>query len=389
MEAYILDSLYRRTQVVDKFESLIWTERFRTYGDFEMTMHSTRENRNRLKPGTRLATNVSYRVMTVETFEDKIDADGKRVLTTKGRSLEQILEDRVAKKTLSNLTTEPTWVITGAPAAIARQIFHDICVLGKLNPGDIIPFVVEGTIMPTDTIVEPIGPITAEIDPTTVYTAIKDICDAYDLGFRLVRNFDSSQLYFDIYAGSNRTSSQKILPSVVFAPELDNLQNISELSTIAVAKNVAYVFSPAGFQVVYAFGVDPLVAGFERRILVVKADDITIDNPNVTAALIQRGKEELSKNVSFTAFDGEVNPNSLYKYGRDYHLGDLVDMRNTDGATNTMRVEEQIFVSDKEGDRSYPTLANKDFINPGSWRALDYNKIWTDFGVSEFWADQI
>lgn len=390
MEVYILDSLYRRSQVVDRFESLIWTERFKAFGDFELILNSTLENRTRFSVGSRLAINESYRVMTVETVEDATDSEGRQHLTLRGPSLEEILDDRIARGSMASLTVEPKWILTGLPVDIAKKIFHDICVLGTLNPGDVIPSVIEGTIFPTDTIAAPSGSITYEIEPKTVYLAIKELCDLYDIGFRLVRNFDTSQLYFDVYMGSDRTTQQSTLPSVVFSPHLDNLQNTKELTTTAMYKNVAYVFSPVGYEIVYPLDVDPATNGFERHVLMVKADDITDTVPaTASAKMIQRGKEELSKNQRFAAFDGELNQYSTYKYGVDYNLGDLVELRNIDGVTNNMRVTEQIFVSDKEGERSYPTLSINKFITPGSWSAWDYNQVWIDLGLTEYWSNQI
>lgn len=390
MEVYILDSLYRRERVIDQFESVIWTERYAAAGDFELALHSTTANRKLLRTGTRLAINESYRVMEVETFEDNTDADGRKILTVRGRSLEKIMDDRIARPSLADLTTMPKWTLTGTPGAIARKIFHDICVLGVLDPGDIIPLVTEGSLFPADTIAEPVDDITVEIEPTTVYTAIKNISDIYDLGFRLVRNFDMGQLYFDVYSGSDRTTSQSVLAPVIFSPDLDNLQNTTELTTIAIAKNVALVLSPVGHEWVYPLDVDPTVSGFERRVLLVKADDIQDTDPLIASAkMIQKGNEELAKNRSLSAFDGEINQNSAYKYGTHYNLNDLVEMRNTDGVTNNMRVTEQIFVSDQQGDRSYPTLAISKFITPGSWLSWDYNQTWLDLDSSpETWADQ-
>ena len=55
MEVYILDSLLRRVQTVEKFESLVWTERYSAWGDFEIHIVSTLENRNRFIPGVQLA----------------------------------------------------------------------------------------------------------------------------------------------------------------------------------------------------------------------------------------------------------------------------------------------------------------------------------------------
>lgn len=399
MEVYTLDSLLRRDQVVDKFESLIWTERFSSKGDFELTLHSTVASRALFKAGTRLALNESYRVMTVDTIEDKVDVEGRALLTIKGPSLEDILEDRVAKKTLSDLTVEPKWGITGTPGAITEAVFRTMCTIygtEYLDLADVIPFYVQGTIFPADTIPLPSDPITVWLEPDTVYNVIKDICDLYDLGFRLVRNFDTSQLYFNIYAGSDRTTSQTGLAPVVFAPNLDNLQNTTELTSTATYKNVAYVFSPVGFEIVFPQGVDPAVEGFERHVLLVKADDIDAEltggnAATATAMMIQRGNEELSKNRRLAAFDGELNQNgSNYKYDIDYRLGDLVEMRNVDGVTNKMQVTEQIFVSDVEGDRSYPTLSINQFITPGSWIAWDYNQVWFDLDLdtTETWAIQ-
>jgi hypothetical protein len=41
-------------------------------------------------------------------------------------------------------------------------------------------------------------------------------------------------------------------------------------------------------------------------------------------------------------------------------------------------VTEQIFVSDLEGDRSYPTLQAVDLVQPGSWSAWSRTGIWND-----------
>jgi hypothetical protein len=218
------------------------------------------------------------------------------------------------------------------------------------------------------------------LTPQSVYKAVKDICDVWNLGFRLLRNFDQSQLYWDIYTGSDRTTQQTALAPVIFSPDLDSLQNTTELTSIESSKNVAYVFAKNGFLEVYPQDVDPEIDGFDRRVLVVDANDIDLPaGPDLDAAMLQRGKEELSKVRPYQAFDGEINQRSQYKYGVDYILGDIVEMRNIDGITNQMRVTEQIFVSDKEGERSYPTLAVNTFINTGSWLSWESNKKWIDY----------
>lgn len=381
MEVYILDSLFRRVQVVDKFESLIWTERFKDIGDFELHVHSTLESRSRFFEGVMLAHNESHRVMTVKTVEDKTDDEGRKTLIVKGDSIEDILLDRIAKKN-GPVVLDGTekWSLTGTPGNIARQIFNEICVLGLRDVADIIPFINEGPgPLPDDTISEPTDSITVEIEITSVYDAIKQLCDLYGMGFRLVRNYDASELYFDIYMGNDRTTAQTVLPAVVFSPDLDNLKNTSSLSTISGYKNIALVISPIGSSVVTAQDIDPSIDGFNRRVLYVEASDITDADTGVNQTKrIQRGKEALSQHRRFSGFDGEISQISQYKYGVDVNVGDMVEVRNVDGVTNQMQVTEWIFVQDREGQRSYPTLSLNTFITPGSWLAWNFNQTWLD-----------
>lgn len=388
MELYTLDSQLRRAAVIDRFESMIWTERFSAWGDFELHIFSTPEMRRLLPAGTLLAMSDSYRVMKVELVENTIDADGREMLKISGRSIEAFLADRLARDSLANLTAQPKWVMTDTPQGIAQWIFHQVCRVGILFDEDKIPFIAGymSAFLPLGNIAPPDDPITIELGLISVYNAIQEICNAYTLGFRIVRNFDNSELYFDVYYGNDRTTLQTTLAPVVFAPDLDNLTNISELTSTANYRNVAYVFHPNAVQIVTADGVSVEVEGFERRVLYVDASDIEL--PAGTAlnnALQQRGREELAKARPVQAFDGELPSNSPYRYEVAYSLGDLVEMRNSDGVTNQMRVTEQIFVSDAQGERSYPTLAIDRFITPGSWFAWDYNQTWST--ADGFWGD--
>lgn len=389
MEMYVLDASLRRNEVVDVFESLIWTERFQKEGDFQLQVNSTAANKALFKSGTMLALNESMRIMVAETFEDTISQDGEKSLQITGRSIEKVLYDRIARGAMTSLTTESKWNLNGTPGAIMRKIFHDICVTGTLSSADVIPFIYEGTLLPASTISESTTVVDIPLEPMTVGDALVQIGEQYDLGFRMLRNGDLSQIYFDVYSGSDRTTGQTTLPAVIFSPDLGNLQDTKALVSDAVYKNCAYVFSPAGFKVVWLDGIDPASAGFDKKILVVVAEDIT-DPVTADAQMTQRGLSELSKNRQISAFDGEITQYSDYKYGLDYQLGDLIELRNTDGSTNKMRVTEQIFVSDKEGDRNYPTLSVNQFITPGSWLSWDSNQKWADLdtNTTAVWANQ-
>jgi len=387
MEVYVLDDLLRRIAVIDLYESFIWKERWLGQGDFELVIQATSEYRSLLKEGTQLVQNNSDRVMTIETALVKKDDDGRSMLTVTGPSLEQIMEDRVATEGLAGLTSETNWVVTGTPGNVARHIFQKICVEGILNPGDIIPFMTPGSIYPPNTIPEPDTTFSAAIPMSTVYEALMELCEIYGLGFRLVRNKDTSQLYFNVYTGDDRTTQQTLVPAVVFSSGLDNLSNITELSTTAKSKNVAYVFSLNDSLIVYGEGASAETTGFDRRVVYIDATDIELPaGPALTAILTNKGLDELAKTTPVTAFDGEINIHGKYKYGVDYKLGDLVEMRNDAGSTNFMRVTEQIFVCDREGERSYPTLSIDSYIVPGSWESWG-NETWDGGDPDETWDE--
>ena len=265
MDLYVLDSQLRRTEIVDVYKSLIWTERYSEYGDFELVVHDSPTIRNLLVPDTKVVILESDRVMVVETIEGHEDDEGNDTVTITGRSLELLLEQRAAMPAMASLTTRSKWEVTGVPGVIARNIFKDVCVDGDLDSGDILPYYHTGTITPAGNIPEPSESVTLALDPADLYTSEKKICDTYRLGFRIVRNADLSELYFEVYTGNDRTSGQALKSPVIFSKALDSLSNITELTSLAAYKNVAYVFAKNGSLKVYADNVDESVSGLDRK----------------------------------------------------------------------------------------------------------------------------
>lgn len=465
MEVYILDDLLRRNTIIDRYESCIWTERYSAHGDFQLVIHSNLRSRSQLVEGTRLTINKSKKVMVIENVENRDDSEGRSLLTVTGRSLEASLQDRAVRRDMDGLDTDPTFVLDPNPPATAlRSLFNYICVAGSLDEADVIPLITAGSLYPVDTIAEPEENVTLAFDPTDLYTAIKQACDVYGLGFRLYRGPDTETLYFNIYIGSDRTSSQTSLPAVIFSPDLENITNTAEFRSIEKYKNVALVISKLRSVWVFADDAAVTATGLDRRVLTVNATDIEIPAYGITQAqvstietilkdydpvadadlfvklannttlttveldilksyitsgtspltapqktaldeiivhyedwratvipaheelLTKRGQDELTKYKPMKAIDGEIALDTGYRYGVDYELGDLVEMRNDDGLTNRMRVTEQIFVDDVQGERSYPTLALDEFITPGTWFAWDANGVWDD--ALGTWDDQ-
>ena len=178
------------------------------------------------------------------------------------------------------------------------------------------------------------------------------------------------------------------MPAVVFGPDFDNITNTKNFASTVGVKNIAYVFSPVGYEIVAAPDVDPDIAGFERKVLMVRADDIDDGVPaTATAKMIDRGLEALAQLRDIQAFDGQVGDTSQYTYDTDYYLGDIIEVRGYDGQANLMRVTEQIFVQDEAGARTYPTLVAKKLITADSWLGWS-NMTWLDLDAdSTTWGD--
>lgn len=382
MEVYVLDEWLRRIEVIDLFESCVWTDRFALSGDVELVVEGSQNFRRILTEGVILACNESDRIMQIVTVERTQDDQDRKMIKVKGVSAESFyLDNRVAIKTISPTEDITTWPFLGLPAEIAREIFNSICVRGRVSSRDILPFYVEGNTYPKDTIAEPLIAVNYEVKPGTVYSALVDICASYDLGFRIVRNQDWSELRFNVYSGNDRTTRQSGVPAVVFSSSMDNLSGINEFESSAEYKNCAVVtHNTKGVIVVYSENVDPSVAGFDRRAILVDGNgvDSKLTGTDLTKALQDLGKQELAKLGRLAAFDGEVSQFGAYKAGLDYFLGDLVEIQSETGANSIMRVTEQIYASDAQGDRSYPTLSVNKYITPGSWASWDYAQTWTD-----------
>lgn len=389
MEWYTLDDSLRRDEVIEGFKSFIWTERYSAWGDFQIVIKSSGAARSLLSVGTRIGMNESDRVMTIETVDDTSDADGVRELTVTGRSIEAWLDDRAAMPALVGTGTTEKWSLTGTPGGIARSMFSTICVSHVLDPGDTIPFYQAGTIFMPGTIAEPTEIITIEFEPGSLYAGIKQVCDIWALGFRLVKDGDTGKVYFDVYTGDNRTSEQTARPAVIFSQDMDNIGKTSSLRSNAAYKNVAYVFTKQDAMQVFADDVLPTITDAERRILVVRADDVDM-TPGVAldALMIIKGRQALADNREVYALDGEIPQYQTFRYGVDYKLGDMVEERTIVGDSNYMIVTEQIFISDAEGERAYPTLSLSTFVSPGSWKSHIPTEHWADVGIDVHWADE-
>lgn len=278
--------------------------------------------------------------------------------------------------------------LTGYAQDILYTLWDEIVVNGTYTEADKIPELIPFSPYPPGSIPWPDRRIAVKLSATDLLSIFEDICEATNIGFRLVVNkFSSHKLHFEVYSGNDLTSEQFDRPPVIFSPKLDNLAGVREISSAEEHKNVVCLTSPEGTAYVYAPNVDTSVEGFQRRVLMMDVSSTTLDKDETfpTEEMVTAALAELEKYKSTYELDGEIPKNSEFIYGEDYELGDIVEMRNSQGSKNRMRVTEQIFVSDGEGMRSYPTLTTIETVMPGSWSSFEWNVEWED--AEGHWGD--
>lgn len=367
MDVYILDTLFRRTQVVDKYVSFIWTERYSDIGDFQLVIKSNASVRSMFKPNVFLTIRESTEVMRIETLEDSVDENGEMLLTVKGYTLCSLMNDR-----LYYAASGPV-LFTDTPSNVVYTMINEVCVLGaSTGPVDIYPQLIVYVGYPTGDIPYPSDVINWSQDNAQLIDPVKQICSTYNIGFRTIllenpnRSIESI-IILSIYMGSNRTAARgaDALSTVVFSADLDNLQNTTNLKTIDNAKNVAYatgIYSDgtAGPSLIQnAPGVSGDPSGYDRRIMYLEVDipDTITDPLAVVAYIQQKATEALIATGGSALFDGELNEADNYVYNTDYELGDLVEFRDLDRNVYYKTITEQIFSCDENGTKAYPTIA--------------------------------
>lgn len=384
MDIYILDVTFAEVELLSEYTSMIWNERLAEPGDFELTVVSSPENKNLLRIGTYLGTNKSPRVMKIETVEEKVSEEGERILEISGRSLELIFSKRVARMYFTMMDQDEVWLFQNKkPAAIMREMFNKICRDGVLSSRDKIPYLStwgskDVKTYPDGDIEEPNIPITMEVGLKRLDEAFKQVTDGYPvLGYRLYRRHGMpSHLYFDVYTGRDRTLNQTANPPVVFSLPWGNLDSYTNLDSIADYYDSAYVFSKYGVARVN----DSATSGFDRNVLYLEVTGQEVDNlrgTSLTNYLTERGLEALQEHRREAIFDGEIPQDSIYTYMEDYNLGDYVDLVGDGGVGARMMIIENIFVSDNEGFRSYPTFRMDEHISPDTWSGLRGGEVWS------------
>lgn len=233
MQAYLLDKNYIAQEILDEYDSFLWTDRYYECGDFEYYTGATKEKIDAWKVGYFLKTSFSDRVMIIENRDIDTDVEDGPKLKITGESAEALLKRRVI---IEKVTYEKNTNV--------QTIIKEIITKNLINPSDekrkIPNFIFEDS---TDTtITAAVLKKKKEFYGEEVYTVVQEMCEAYGFGFKVTLD-SQNRFIFKLYNGVDRSFNQKALPYVVFSPEFDNIANTSYDYTTVDKQNVVYLKS--------------------------------------------------------------------------------------------------------------------------------------------------
>lgn len=356
MKLLILDEDLVAVGILDDFQSLIWTERYWSYGDFELVVVADEINLLYLQLNYYIWIQESECVMIIEELTINTDAEDGNTITVKGRSLESILERRVI------------WNMTRVQGNFQDGIKR-ILDLNIISPED------EDRRVPNLTFKRNTDPHLTELTMdkqwtgNNLYEAIQEICEEKRVGFKITLN--GTTFEFMLYVGVDRSYEQTANPYIVFSPGFGNLVNTeyyeSELNNKTLTLVAGEDWGDTRRRVVVMKPGGGLT-GLKRKELYTDARDIQaknddgsyMTNEEYNELLAIRGFEKLSECYEDYVFDGEVDPFAMFKYGTDYFMGDLVQVMNEFKIESRSRITEFIRSYDAEGIKNYPTFIIED-----------------------------
>lgn len=341
--------------ILEKFQSAIWHEKFYDKGEIEIIAPCTQETLNLLKTGNIVLKNDIKSVKNQVFMEIKqitITSDDEQgdVITANGVSSSELLERRIVWRTRKfvnkNIVDVLYTLVLGEMGAIFSE--EEFSNLEQYNPLSSARSLSLYSLKAD----RPNIPITLTMQTTgkNVLESVKQLCAENGLGFKITTLVNYKEKKDNVIYGLNGDfcKFQILVPvdrtkSVIFSDDFDNIFNATYVKNITNSKNIALLAARGEgvdrerfiFFKDYAkeyrnittntqeYG--SLVTGYNRFEEFVDVRDT--DNSDLT-------EDEYIESLRATAaekfgnleesFDGEMHTEGVFKYNRDFFLGDFV-----------------------------------------------------------------
>jgi hypothetical protein len=390
MEIMRLDPItYVPDLVMDNFSSKIWTERFRSPGDFEFVTANIAETLELLPIGSFVTHRATTVPMRVESRTLSISEEGQAKLTITGRTIETFLENRIMVPTVYN----DSWYTYAQyePDNLLMVLLWTYLVntTGK-DPTRLNYNIDNKTWIPNLVISDEsyawTGPQTyQELSSGTVYDKVQELLAAAPMGIKgtyaVSGNYGDvitvdvtntanhgkitkvygpipGKMELTVYTASDRSVTADGDDSVMLRYDTGDISESESLFSDKNYRNFVTVISSAGQFDVWPATTPPpdtSVTGLARRpILLDGGNQGTQDLTKFNTSLTYKAKALLRKHAFTQLADANivVRPGKGYKV--NYYLGDVITLVDPWGIQTDAMVSEYVWSEDESGEKNYP-----------------------------------
>jgi hypothetical protein len=295
MELYIFTADRKVAGIIEAYEYLRWTRRYSRCGSFELKAIANDENIALLQMDNILWKNDDEEAGLIEFLE--YSQDESEYITISGRFATGFLARRIVWA---------TEILSGDLSSGVVQLLNNH-LISPTNAERRI----EGISFTPTTLNKPVK---TQISYVNLMDAVTNLCDAADVGIKMVFNPSIGIFNVVLYIGADTTA--------VFSKEYENV--LSQVFTQSAAEfaNTALV-GGEGEGSGRTFASVGGGAGAARFEVFVDAKDLRSEDfpSGYTDALLFRGNSKLAEMAMVKAFDVTVNQYGNLKYKTDFDIG--------------------------------------------------------------------
>lgn len=389
---YFLNQNFEVIHKLTQYESLMWVDKYDEPGNFEIYAPPLPEIKEAAQVDNYFMSDKSEHLMIIEKLETTVSpTEGTRLIIS-GRSLESILDrrvlfmkcyfrDRNSPSTPSSATTVGADNLEDA----VRQLLEYLFIAPTHWDND------SGTWVPAtdrivqnfrfkysnDDVISNIVLKDCEFDKgENALNIVTTIVQQKGLGYQITLDSEHN-FVFELIKGKDRTTEQFENPAVIFSPKFNNLK--SSKFTFDSGENFRNFVYTEGE--VYKSHKPTIVetgeaTGLLRREVYYTSDvqhetessnvthDGIVKNKKVLTeseyqeALAEDAKKQFEKLVLKTTLESEIEPRLTFQYGRDFGIGDILEVQDGTGNTGKVRCTEFIISHSASGYEEYPTFTN-------------------------------
>lgn len=348
----MLDQLNGITNIIENFKSAIWNVQYFGKNNFQIVAPVIDENMDLLVPGKYLvraedASSDGFKnVMIIENIQLDIDSENGWLITASGRGLKTLLERRII------------WGQTNISGK-AEVSIRNIITNNVINP-------VDNNRKINDFILGDLKNLSKELEVQlfgeNIADWLEEVCTSLGYGWDIF--IKNNKYVFQMYEGTDRSDGSN---KVIFSPTFDNLLSSTYQNKKEFYQNAALI-GGEGEGTSKRLATIGTASGLDRYEAYVDGSSVSSNGEIITEEtyielLKGYGQTQLSQKQITTSFEGDVEPNGIYKLNEDYFLGDLVKVENEIGISATTRINEIIYSEDENGSSVIPTFSEWEVDN--------------------------